>query len=418
MGVHPSLRVFSLVSASILLGACAPDVGIKPLPHVMTVGAPGFRQATGSLLGAGFVPGNRIATLQNGEEIFPAMLAAIRSARRTITFETYVFEKGDVPRAFADALSERARAGVKVLAIIDAQGGSKSKKYSGALKDAGVEVARYHPAWHPNWLRYNNRTHRKLLVIDGRVAFIGGVGIADDWAGDANSPEHWRDNHYRLQGPVVAQVQAAFADNWLKTRKEILFGDDYFPALSRAGSALASVFFASPGHGSFGVPVLYHTAIASAAKSVLIQNAYFVPDRDTISALSAAARRGVRVQIILPGEHIDQQKVRRASRKRWQPLLEAGVGIYEYQPRMIHSKLLVVDGRFVSVGSANFDNRSLHLNDEANLNVLDVAFAAEQTRLFQADLAKCRRMTLENYRDVPITERVMEILQSPIEGQL
>ena len=372
----------------------------------------------GNLLGAGFSTGNRITTLQNGNQIFPAMLRAIRGSQRTITFETYVFEKGEVPQLFAEAFAERARAGVKVLLVLDAQGGGKSKKYDKLWKDSGAVVVRYNPAWHPNLLRYNNRTHRKLLVVDGRVAFIGGVGIADMWQGNAQSPEQWRDNHYRIEGQAVAQVQAAFADNWLKEKKEVLFGSDYFPPLPAVGRAAASVFFASPEHGSFGVPVLYHVAIAAASKSILIQNAYFVPDNDTVAALVQAARRGVRVQIIVPGKEIDHPKVRWASRKRWEPLLEAGAEIYEYQPTMIHSKLLIVDGSFVSVGSANFDNRSLHLNAEANLNVIDQTFAAEQTRLFQRDVARSKQVSLEEYRRIGPGEKLMWLITSPIEGQL
>lgn len=410
-------NILAVISLAFLSG-CAPDVGIKPLSHVAAVRSPEFRQSMGNLLGAGFSPGNRVTTLENGDQIFPAMLQAIRNARRTITFETYVFEKGDVPSVFAEAFAERARAGVKVLVLLDAEGGGKSKKYNSLFKDSGVELVRYRPAWYPNIIRYNNRTHRKLLVVDGRIAFIGGVGIADSWGGSAQSPKHWRDNHYRLEGPVVAQVQAAFADNWLHSRKEVLIGADYFPALPPAGSAACSVFFASPQHGSFGVPVMYHVSIAAAAKSILIQNAYFVPDKDTIAALVGAARRGVKVRIIVPGENIDQPKVRRASRRLWEPLLEAGVEVHEYQPTMLHSKLLIVDDEFVSVGSANFDNRSLHLNDEANLNVIDRGFAREQTRIFERDLAKSKRITLDDYRRIGPGERLMWLLGTPLEGQL
>jgi cardiolipin synthase len=415
LGLH---RVLLGLCLAFFCCSCAPDVGLKPVAAVVPVRSAEFRQSIGNLLGAGFSTGNRFTTLKNGDEIFPAMLSAIQGARRTVTFETYVFEKGDVPKSFANALAERARAGVRVLVILDAHGAGKSKKYNSLFKEAGVQIERYNPAWYPNLFRYNNRTHRKLLVVDGRVAFIGGVGISDLWKGRAQSPEHWRDNHYKIEGPAVAQVQAAFADNWLRTQKEILHGPDFFPTLGAAGSAAGSVFFASPQHGSFGVSVLYHLAIGSATQSVLIQNAYFVPDDDTIKAITSAARRGVKVKIIVPGPHIDQPKVRRASRRHWKPLLEAGVEIYEYQPTMIHSKLLIVDGRFTSVGSANFDNRSLHLNDEANLNVLDENFAAEQTRIFEADLKRSNQMTLENYRDAPVWEKILEWPQAPVEGQL
>lgn len=402
-----------------ILASCATGRPMKtPLEGSRGVSSPDFRQAMGHLLGPGFIAGNRVTTLVNGDRIFPAMLGAIRGAKKTITFETYVFEKGEVPRAFAEALSERARAGVKVHVIIDAYGASKSRTYHKPMREAGVDLVHYHPFLWPDPRRYNNRTHRKLLIVDGRVAFIGGAGIADEWAGNADSPKHWRENHYRVEGPAVAQLQGAFADNWLKTRHEVLHGPNYFPALARAGNIEAGAFYSSPRHGVADVPIMYHLAIASARRSLQIENSYFVPDRKTVDALVAAARRGVRVQIIVPGRHIDQKAVRRASRKRWSRLLDAGIEIYEYQPTMIHSKLLIVDGRFVSVGSANFDNRSLHLNDEANLNVLDTAFAAEQARLFARDRAQSIRVTPENLRDRSLTETPLGVAQTPLESQL
>lgn len=350
-----------------------------------------FRQTMGNVVGTPFINGNRITTLVNGSQIFPAMLTAIRRAQKTITFETFVFEKGEVPRKFAEALADRARAGVKVHVILDAHGAKKSSAYSALFRDAGVQFERYHRIWYPDPRRYNNRTHRKLLVVDGKVGFIGGVGIADFWDGNADSPEHWRDCHYRVEGPAVALLQGAFSENWLKTHQEILVGPDYFPALPAMGSVAASAFHSSPKGGNYAVPLMYHLAIAAARQSLKIENAYFVPDRETMDALVLAAQRGVHVQIIVPGEHIDQKAVRRASRKRWQKLLEAGIEIYEFEPTMIHSKLLIADGLFVSIGSANFDNRSLRLNDEANLNVLHAGFAAEQTRLFEKDRARSKK---------------------------
>jgi len=286
------------------------------------------------------------------------------------------------------------------------------------LDEAGAEREMFQPVWYPDLRRYNNRTHRKLLVIDGKVGFIGGVGIADEWAGNADSPQHWRDCHYRLEGPIVAQMQAAFVQTWLKVRHQLLFGPDYFPPLASTGPVSGNVFFSSPRHGSYGVPILYHLAIAAARDSLRIENAYFVPDRETEAALIAAAQRGVSVQIIVPGRHIDQKAVRRASRKRWKGLLTAGVEIYEYGPTMIHSKLLIVDELFVSVGSANFDNRSLRLNDEANFNAFDHGFASEQTRIFKRDLKASQRVTLENLNEKSLIEKPMQVVQTPLEGQL
>ncbi len=412
-----NLVVPALACVTLLSGCASKSVLRDPIKNAPPVHSASFRQVMGSVIGTPFVTGNRITTLMNGREIFPAMLSAIRSAKKTITFETFVFEKGEVPERFAEALAERARAGVKVNVILDAHGASKSRTYNGLLRDAGVEVERYHHILYPDLRRYNNRTHRKLLVVDGKVGFIGGVGIADQWDGNADSPEHWRDCHYRIEGPAVSQLQGAFCENWLKTRKEILVGEGYFPALCPKGSVAGSSFRSSPRNGNYAVPLMYHLAIASARHSLKIENAYFVPDDQMVDALVLAAQRGVNVQIIVPGEHIDQKAVRRASRKRWAKLLDAGVEIYEFEPTMIHSKLLIADGLFVSIGSANFDNRSLRLNDEANFDVLDAGFAAEQARIFEKDLQRSEQMTHEKARG-KIIEKPVQAAQTPLESQL
>jgi cardiolipin synthase len=370
----------------------------------------------GSMLSGGFVAGNRIQPLNNGDEIFPAMLAAIRGARRSINFETFIFYDGELPQSFADALAAAARRGVRVNLIFDAVGASRSRRYHAALRDAGAELNVYHPILWLDPRRANHRTHRKLLIVDGRVGFTGGVGIGHEWEGRASSPEEWRDVHFRVEGPVVAQLQAAFQDNWLKTGGTVLQGSGYFPPLAPVGSAAAAMFYTSPRAGQTGVEVMYHHAIASARESLLIENAYFVPDRSLVEALVAAAQRGVKVQILMPGEHIDQKAVRRASKKRWPELLRAGVELYEYGPTMIHSKLLIADGRFVSVGSANFDPRSLRINDEANLNVLDTNFAGEMTRIFRADLRHAERVTREDAGSP--AEKPVQVAQTPLEPQL
>ena len=403
----------------VFLGGCS-STGkklAKPEAPDSRIGSPEFGQAMGAVLGPRFVGGNRIDTLENGDEIFPAMLKAIGSARRTITFETYVFEEGAIPERFSVALAERARAGVKVHLILDAHGASKAKKYRKTWQDAGVDVVMFKSPW-THLLRYNNRTHRKLLIVDGQVAFTGGVGIADEWAGNANSPEEWHDTHYRIQGPAVADLQGVFMEHWLKSRGDLLHGPDYFPHLPARGALHMAGFHSSPESGSRNVEIMLNLAIASARKSLLIENAYFVPDKKTINALVAAARRGVLVRVILPGKYIDSKAVRRASRIRWGPLLEAGVEIYEYQPTMPHAKLLIADGLFVSVGSANLDYRSLRINAEANVNVLDAAFAAEQTRLFERDRAKSTRVTEESWRKTRVGDTLMQAVQAPMDPLL
>lgn len=356
--------------------------------------SPEFRQSAGSLLGPNFVSGNSITTLVNGNQIFPAMLGAIRSAKHSINFETYVFWDGQIGREFTEALAERARAGVKVSAILDAQGTNKMGMENLArLREAGVEVVKYHSIFWLDPRRYNNRSHRKLLIVDGRIAFVGGAGIADQWMGNAESPQHWRDNHYKVTGPVVAQLQGIFMANWLKTRGNVLHGPDYFPPLASTGPYLAQALRSSARNTN--LDLMYLLALASAQKTLRIENAYFLPDELTRNELIAAAKRGVKVEIVVPGKLIDQKLVRAASKRHWPELIKSGIKIYEYQPTMVHVKLIVVDDTFVSVGSGNFDNRSIQLNDEANLDVLDRNFAAQQTRLFEMDKKQSHEMTLD-----------------------
>jgi cardiolipin synthase len=393
---------------------------LEHLPeHLYAAGDPQFLRAMGSLLGPSVLDGNQVNPLYNGDQIFPAMLAAIRSAQRSITFETYIYWSGDVGREFADALAERARAGVRVHVLLDWLGsGRMDAQLLQGMEEAGVEVRRYHPLHWYTMARINNRTHRKLLIVDGRIGFTGGVGIADKWLGNAQGPEHWRDSHFRVEGPAVAQLQAAFMDNWLKTEERVLHGAEYFPELKSAGSQLAQVFLSSPREGSESVRLMYLLSIAAAAKSIRLANSYFVPDDLAIRAFCEARGRGVAVQVIVPGPHIDAAVVRRASRSRWGPLLDAGVEIFEYQPTMYHCKVMVVDEVWVSVGSTNFDNRSFRLNDEANLNVLDAEFAAEQVRAFEDDLRHARRVSLEQWKNRPLSEKATELAAGLLRGQL
>ncbi len=379
----------------LLFAGCALKMGKQPrreIAPLYSTRSPEFRQAAGSLLGPNFVPGNNITSLVNGNQIFPAMLGAIRSAKHSISFETYVFQDGEISCQFADALDERAQAGVEVKVILDAQGTQKMGRQNlERLRNAGAEVAKYHSVFWSDPRRYNNRTHRKLLIIDGKIGFVGGVGIADSWTGNADSPQHWRDNHYKVIGPVVAQLQATFATSWLKTRGQVLHGADYFPPLAPTGPFLAQAI--RSGAHNENLDLMYLLAIASAQKTLRIENPYFLPDDLMRKELSEAAKRGVKVEVVVPGKKIDQKLVRLASRRHWPELIRAGVRIFEYQPTMVHVKLMIVDDIFVSVGSGNFDNRSIRLNDEANLDVLDRSFAAQQTRLFESDKKQCREMT-------------------------
>jgi cardiolipin synthase len=391
----------------------------RRIEHLYAADTPQFRREMAVLLGPGMVPGNRVTGLQNGDAIFPAMLEAIHSAQKTITFETYIYWSGQIGQEFADALAERARAGVQVKVMVDWMGSLKMERsLIDQIRNAGAEVHQYRPLKWYNLGRLNNRTHRKLLVIDGRVGFTGGVGVADQWSGHAQDSEHWRDMHFKIEGPVVAQVQAAFNDNWIKTTGEVLNGVEYFPQIAPVGQMDAHMFVASPSGGSESMHLMYLMAIAAAERSIDLQAAYFVPDELIIKALVTARKRGVRVRVTVPGKHIDSETVRLASKAHWGELLLAGVEIYEYQPTMMHNKLLIVDGIMSSVGSTNFDVRSFRLNDEASLNVYDAAFAAQMTEVFEADLQPTIKYTHAMWEQRPLKEKMIEKFILPIKSQL
>ncbi len=387
--------------------------------HRYAVSDPQFRREMSVLLGPAIVRGNRVTALQNGNEIFPAMLQAIRSAQTSITFETFIYWSGEIGKEFSQALSERARTGVPVSVLIDWVGSIKMEQsLLDSMQAAGVQLHRYRPLHWYNFGRMNNRTHRKLLVIDGRIGFTGGVGIADQWTGDGGDPEHWRDTHFRIEGPVVAQLQAAFNDNWIKTTGQVLNGPSYFPALQAAGDMDAHVFVASPSGGSESMHLMYLLAIAAAESTIDLAASYFVPDRLLIEALIAARGRGVRVRILLPGTHIDSLTVKIASKADWGALLQAGAEILVYQPTMLHTKLLVIDAEFVSVGSTNFDIRSIRLNDEASLNIYSSAFATQMTAVFEADLLAAESYSLARWQSRSWREKFSEKILLPIKSQL
>ncbi|HVQ33476.1 MAG TPA: phospholipase D-like domain-containing protein [Lysobacter sp.] len=389
------------------------------IEHRYTVDDPQFRREMGVLLGPSILGGNTVHDLQNGAEIFPAMLEAIKGARRTISFETYIYWDGKVGQRFADAFSERARAGVKVHVTIDWAGSvTMDEAQLKQMEGAGVEVQRYRPLHWYNLSRMNNRTHRKLLIVDGRIAFTGGVGIGDPWDGHAQDKDHWRDMHFRIEGPVVAQFQAAFNDNWIKTTGRVLNGDDNFPALQPVDGMDAQLFISSPAGGSESTHLMFLMTIAAAEHSIDLEAAYFIPDELISSALIEARRRGVRIRVIVPGKNTDSDAARHASKDGWGPLLKSGIEIYEYDPTMFHNKLLIVDRQMVSVGSTNFDLRSFRLNDEASLNVYDAAFAAHMTEVFERDLKPTTRYTYETWEKRPLKEKFMEKVVLPIKSQL
>jgi cardiolipin synthase len=389
------------------------------IEHRYSVTDPQFLRSMGSLLEPGILASNHVTAYLNGDGIFPAMLESVRGAQKSICLETYIYWSGEVGRDFADALAEKARDGVKVHVIIDWIGSRRiDSSLLNFMRQAGVEVERYNPlVWYAP-TRINHRDHRKLLIIDGKTGYTGGAGFADFWKGNADSPRHWRDSMYKLEGPAVAQMQAAFMDNWMKTTARVLDGDDYFPELPQAGKHFAQVFKSSPRNGTETVRLMNLLSIAAARKSIRLSAAYYVPDDLTTQEFLEAARRGVKVEIIVPGAETDSAIVKHASRGKWGPLLRAGVKIYEYEPTMYHCKAMIVDDIWVSVGSANFGNRSFRLNDEANLNVFSPEFAEEQVRIFEADKAKCTEVTYKQWKSRGLWKRFMELVTAPFRAQL
>jgi len=323
---------------------------------------------------------------------------------------TYVYWRGEIAEEVAEAVCERARAGVPCRVLIDAVG---AVKMSGAvierMEECGVVVRRFRPPKPYAIRRVNNRTHRKILVVDGAVGLTGGVGIADEWTGDAHDPDHWRDTHVRVRGPVVRGLLGAFAENWLEATGEVIAGDDDLPDLEPVGDGAAmQVIRSTAGVGDTNLETLHFLAIAAARETVDLTSAYFAPRPAFLKALQDAAGRGVRVRVLVPGAAIDKGVVRHAGRATYGGLLEAGVRIWEYRPTMLHAKALVVDGAWSVVGSANFDNRSFQLNDEAVLAVQDRDFARALTDSFTADIGASDEVTLDAWRRRPVTERARE----------
>jgi cardiolipin synthase A/B len=380
------------------------------LAESVPVDSPGFLRAAEALTGAPISHGNQAELLINGDRIFPAFLETIACAERTLCVQTYIYWRGDIAREVSTAICTKAKEGVTCHVILDALGAAKmDSSLIDDMRDAGVRVVRLRPPKPYAVRRIANRAHRRLLVADGRVGMTGGVGIAEEWTGDAQDPEHWRDTHVRVRGPVVRGLQGAFAENWLEGTGQVLAGDGYLPELEPLddGGAMQLVRSAA-GVGDTNVEALYYLAIASARQSMDLTAAYFVPRPAFTEALVDAAGRGVEVRVVVPGPHIDKSFVRVAGRAAYESLLDAGVRIFEYQPTMLHAKSLVVDGSWASVGTVNFDNRSFQLHDEVTLCVWDERFAAGLVEAFERDLATSEEIERGRWRRRAPHQRVTE----------
>jgi cardiolipin synthase len=423
----PSARFNSVISRfpvyavvlCITLSGCTLSRPEYVSPDV-AVGSPAFMRALEAHTQSGPVEGNRVDVLLNGDEIFPAMLAAVRQARKTVTFANFVYEPGDIAREMAEAMAERCRAGVKVNVLLDAVGSNRMEESDRAiLRDAGCHLAFYGPLQPLSIRRFNHRNHRRVLVVDGRIGFTGGVGVGEPWTGDGRQSRHWRQTDVRVEGPVVRALQAAFAETWRETTGLLLGGDDYFPPLSRRGPLAIQAVSSSPASGATEAYMLFLLAIDSARSSIALTNPYFVPDDGIARALARAAERGVDVSIItagVAGSNLDRL-LRVASRAHFPRALKAGVKIYEYQPAYLHAKTVVIDRRWVSIGSVNIDNRSFALNSELNITALDRGLANRMMDIFARDLAHTRQAEPNDWKDATLA-RLFYMSLLPLRDQL
>jgi len=396
---------------------------INDMPNI-ELGVQGFYPTLAAHTDAAIVSGNRVELLFNGDQIFPAMLQAIRSAQKSITYQQYIYEDGAIAHEMAEAFAERCRAGIQVKILLDSLGsGSIPQDIKDSWKNSGcqlewferIRVSQFIMPW--EFLDYNHRSHRRILVVDGKIGFTGGHAVTDAWTGDGRTKEHWRQTDVRVEGPIVQQMQAAFVDSWRRTTGNILGDSSYFPPLEAQGKVYAQIVKSSPLGGSFGSYLLYLLSITSAQKSIHITNPYFFPDDLIEAALINAAKRGVKVLVITPGIS-DLAATSSVSLSGFGPFLLGGVEIHEYQPAFMHTKAMIVDGVWASVGSANLDNRSAAINEEINLVVYDTGFAEQLEKSFQEDLKYSKRLTYEAWNSRPLIDKIMELFSNLMKKQM
>jgi len=386
--------------------------------HTFAVSDPEF---IGSALGLDdpvLVPGNKIQLLQNGDEYFPAMLKAIRAAQKTVNFESFILYSDPTGTQFRDALSERARAGIEVRVLLDGIGSGWSLNNSDVqmMEQAGCKFSYYHPTHSWRVDRTNRRSHRRILVVDGKVGFTGSVGFSEKWSGHAQDKEHWRDVQARIEGPLVGQLQSTFQEHWIKTFGEALTGADQFPFLKPIGDLKAQLV-KSRSFSMAPVPLLQAVTFTAATKRIWITNAYCTPTDDQVEQLVKAVQRHVDVRLLLPGPNNDQPLTKSAGRSAYGKMLEGGVRIFEYQPTMIHVKTMVVDGLLSMFGSSNLDARSSEINEELDVVVYDESFGHEMESVFDRDLVQAREYTLQDFQKRTVWERITEWLMIPFRSQ-
>ena len=418
MSRRAAVAAGALLALTLAGGGCSHVQPHLELP-ALQMGEPAFRSTLVAYTGNAVVPGNRVEVLLNGDQIFPAKIAAIRAARKSITYAQYVFEEGAPAADTAQALAERCRAGLPVHVLLDAVGAlAMPVQYRDWMVEAGCQVASYRPLTPWTFDRVNERNHRRILVVDGVVGFTGGSGTSGKWSGNGKQDGHWRDTDVRVGGPVVEQLQGAFAENWLEATGVALGGPAYFPRpLEVKGGVDAQVVRSSPAGGSVAMYTMFLLAMTAARRSIYITNPYFVPDEKMVETLIQARRRGVRVVLLLPGA-IDHNLVRQASRGGFGRLLKEGIEIHEYKPAMLHAKTMVIDSMWATVGSTNLDRRSFALNEELNLVIYDAGVARRLEQVFEKDLSESGVVTYKRWASRGLMSRVLEFLAVPVRDQL
>jgi cardiolipin synthase len=380
--------------------------------HVRVPDLRSFEEALPSIAGLTGSPihsGNSIRIVQNGDGFFPALFEDIEKARESIHLETYVWWEGEICDQLARALADKARQGVEVRLTLDATGSTQGDKdLFEEIAKAGGKISYYHPFRLQDIGLFNNRTHRKLAIFDGRVAYVFGHGIAKEWTGNAEDEEHWRDTGVRLEGPIVNSVQTVFAENWVEQTAEVLVGQKYFPALPAAGNVRAHMTASSPHGGVSQLELLYKLAIATSQKELIIENPYFIPDGELVGLLERAVKRGVDVRIMVPGPVTDSSVVRHAGHRHYQELLDKGIRICEYQPTLSHQKIMIVDRIWSHVGSTNFDDRSLDINDEASVGLIDEGVAGELRAAFEKDLKVCKALDAKTWQERSLWHKLID----------
>lgn len=387
--------------------------------HGIKVGSPEFLETMAGAAGVPFLPGNKFELLNNGDAFYPAMLKAIQEAKRSITIEAYIYWAGEIGMTFSKALAERASKGVKVKVMLDAIGSASiGNEILKVLSAGGCHVAWYNPIRLTKLRRINNRTHRKSLIVDGRIGFTGGAGIADFWTGHAQDKDHWRDLQVRIEGPAVRPLQTGFSQNWLECTGELVTGPDFYPAPEPVGKFSIQTIMSSPETGASSARIMYVMAISAAQHSIEIANPYFVPDHLAIDLFRDATKRGVRVRVMVAGKPNETIMARLNSLRLYGALLEAGVELLEYNRTLLHHKTMVVDGLWCTVGTTNFDTRSFSHNEENNVCVCDAGLAREMNDMFKADAVYCERISLEKWKSRPLYDKVLQALSSIAQDQV